>query len=276
MTRILQPVKTNYANLLVLRMLIENQGWGVTTSSGGAASSSHVRFHIKPTGERAKEVSWDWFKDNRVNFSVIASMYQFGRLNNVEKPDAVPSIDDKGETDDGTLHRGAFSWYESPYVLTRQGRDYWNETGKDKWEAIEAGRLAELERVDRLIVISPGKGYVSDGRDRRYGLLARVVKETTKRLYVVPVEFFDGKPEPTFGWLDGLDANLFVPRDRVIAENITQDWFRTKCVVETEVLRDLARLKAQEMEEIKEIRVRFDERREQMKTMHDEMFSDTD
>jgi hypothetical protein len=125
-----------------------------------------------------------------------------------------------------------------------------------------AAKLEKQKEIERLIVVKNDQGY---GNRRKYGFLARVLRETKTRLYVERV-FAEGEKESRWDsiyTLHGSRSHEYVERNDVVAEHVTEAEYLAMRRVETGQLEWLDGLEAQEDAEVGEIRERYAARREQ-------------
>ena len=121
------------------------------------------------------------------------------------------------------------------------------------------------KEIERLVIVKDDDGY---NHDRKYGFLARVVKETKTRLYVEHVHTDDDPKRRRFQYfpsLHGRRGHEYVERTDVTVDGVTTDQYSVYRKAETSHLEWLTGLEAQEKAELDEIRERYSERREQNK-----------
>lgn len=167
------------------------------------------------------------------------------------------NIDDRDNPDNH------WAWYDHPARLTKKGREIIEEH-RSEYEAYAVAQLAKQKEIERLVIVKDDVGY---GNNRKYGFLARVVRETKKRLYVERV-FAEGEKKDRWHYihtLHGRDGHEYVERADVVVENVTEREYSTMRKVEGNHLNWLSALAHQEEIELDEIRERYRERREQNK-----------
>lgn len=178
--------------------------------------------------------------------------YQSGWVTQVSKKS---NVDDKDNPDNH------WAWYDHPARMTDFGRKVVNEH-RAEYAVYLAAQLEKQKKIERLIVVKDDQGY---DRRRKYGFLAKVVRETKTRLYVERV-FAEGEKKTMWNnpyTLHGSKGNEYVERKDVVVENVTEAEYLAMYRVETGQLEWLDGLQSQEDAEINEIRKRYAERREQ-------------
>ena len=165
------------------------------------------------------------------------------------------NLDDKGNDDNH------WAWYDHPARMTKAGREIANKY-RPEYEAYVAKQLAKQKEIERLIVVKDDVGY---SNNRKYGFLARVVRETKTRLYVeyVPREGEEKSRHAHFTALRGARRHEYVERKDVVTENVTEAEFLAMYRVETNNIAWADGLREQEEAEIQVIRDRYDQRRDQ-------------
>ncbi len=178
--------------------------------------------------------------------------YQSGWMRTVSK---TSKLDDRDNPDNH------WAWYDHPARLTEIGREM-VENHRAEYEVYAAAQLVKQKEIERLVIVKDDVGY---GHDRKYGLLARVVRETKSRLYIehVPVEGDRKNDWHYYPSLHGRDGHQYVDRADVVVENVTESEYTTMRKVETDQLAWLSGLAKQEEAELETIRERYHARREQ-------------
>lgn len=155
-----------------------------------------------------------------------------------------------------------WSWYEHPFAITKEGIEV-TEKYRTKYEEHAAKKEAEEKKNERFIIVRTNSPF-GRNRNRTYGFLARVKRETEKRLYVERVVTeHDEKYVSYYETLHGRSGNQYVERDDVTMDNVTLDTFAALRRVESAHIAWLNDLKEQEDAEVKVIRDRYDDRRKQ-------------
>lgn len=174
------------------------------------------------------------------------------------------SVRKTSKGDDPNNPDNHWAWYDHPARLTKPGREI-VEKHRAEYEAYAVKQLEKQKEIERLVIVKDNVGY---GHNRKYGFLARVVRETKSRLYVehVPVEG-DKKSVWCYHYpsLHGRDGHQYVDRADVVTEHVTETEYCAMRKVEGNHLEWLDALKDQEEIELDEIRERYRERREQNK-----------
>jgi len=146
-------------------------------------------------------------------------------------------------------------WYETIYVPTKVLAQYWAETGRDIFSKLEERRLKEREAVSRLVVlgveerIHPSIGAelaarlpkginppIPARRAKRPRAVARVVKESTERLYITDVVAL---PEGTSyyslpSFIHGRSPNQYVSKDAVLVDYASMETARKLVEIDAE------------------------------------------
>ena len=173
------------------------------------------------------------------------------------------SVSKTSKGDDPDNPDNHWAWYDHPACLTKEGREI-IEKYRAEYEVYAAKQLEKQKEVERLVIVKDDAGY---GRNRKYGLLVRVVRETKTRFYVEHMRVDDDHDArwSHYPSLHGRVGHHYVERADVVVENVTEREYSTMRKVEGSHLGWLDDLKAQEEAELDVIRERYHERREQNK-----------
>jgi hypothetical protein len=255
MTRRIEPAKPKLKHLMVLKRMVEEH-LGLCLATHGMSSAGYTFFHRDQSGWDAG--SHDWFRmhiDGRLNLS--GNFYNWGWINAIAKP---PEEKDSGG------RAGIFAWYDKPYLLTRQGRDYWITTGETEYNRLTQIEADQRAKVERLVAIRKLKSYHRDG-DRLTGMLVRVIRETDSRLYI---EAVDGVScLGGYEFMQGRGGNYFIDRDQVTLDGVTQEKYAELVAVENHIQAERRALQDEEVRAIQDVRDRFKDRKIQTQAEYD-------
>lgn len=147
-----------------------------------------------------------------------------------------------------------FSWYDHPYEIIEAGKKIANELRSEQEEE-DRKKLEDRSKVERLIAIR------SDGYDHHeFETLCLVTRETSKRLYV---EVVKKRPGSYFSPTSGYGENMYVNRDQLSADNITEKTFDRLTVLEKNQKKWEKELDEQLEAELEPIRKRYEDRKKQ-------------
>ena len=251
------PKKLTANQLRLLRDMCENDWLFVTSSSMSATSVSLKDRNGKVIASdfRNREPWFNYLRSNAMPGGPILSELYY-RVDKNKLPFNM-------------------SWFEVFYSVRKAGREYWENEGKERLAQIEAKEAAERKNVERLIIVC-GRGVLASKLEyREYGWLARVVRETEKRIYVEVVKSAsDINPKARlsdYETFHGRPGNLYVADTMITVDPATEEQFDRLVRAETDVIADRMELHGQMEAEIAKIRERYKQRAEQQSAMHEEM-----
>jgi hypothetical protein len=216
--------------------------------------ANYYETHNFSRNETKEKPKW-YYNDLAPEISKSLADHRWHQSGWIKQAKKVCNLDDKGNEDNH------WAWYDHPARMTAAGREIANKY-RAEYEKFAAKKLAKQKVIERLIVVKDDVGY---GSNRKYGFLARVVKETKTRLYVEHIPH-DGEKKSRhvyFHALHGSRGHEYVDRADVVAENVTEAEFHAMYRVETSNIAWADNLREQEEAEIQVIRDRYDQRREQ-------------
>jgi hypothetical protein len=260
MARTVETPKPKLKHLKLLKRMLEEQ-LGYTSASHIGGGNNYRLFHKSPI--KGIQESFVWFRDEipRAN-DVIHCFYKWGWVNRMT---------DVPEWKDGKDANNAFAWYETPYVATKQAREYWNETGKDLYEKLTKEAAATLAEVDRLVIIrAKSRDGIRRASGRNAGMLVRVVRETKSRLYVEHVASYNDGAW-THDYITGNGANQFIERDQVYMDGVEQTKFDKIVAVENIIAADKKAIADELHEQLQVIKDQFADRGLQQQAYYDDL-----
>jgi hypothetical protein len=173
---------------------------------------------------------------------------------------------------------------DSVNLVTASGREWWAHSGKALYEAARERIEADAASADRLVVImrpaivSPvltpamerakAAGVIfpsmSQSVDRPYAI-ARVVKETEKRVYVEDVVFLIPEAKHNFRTdpLGGRAPNVYVERESIMLDNATRAGASRLVEADREMADDIQRIALDTLERLVPMMVEQDLRMKQ-------------
>jgi hypothetical protein len=218
--------------------------------------ATHYRDHLHDDDEEKP----DWYYNELApEITKNLATYRWMQSDWLTYFDRGPSREDDKDNPDNR-----WSWYSRPYRMTDKGREM-VEKWRVKYNEHAAKQKAAKKAVERYIIVS-NTGRWSSGDDRRkYAALCKVVGETEKRVYVEHITPKGENKKSWQDWVPSIQGNKkkYVERDVITADGVTIDEYLAMRKVETNHLSWLEGVKEQEDAEIREIRDRYDQRREQ-------------
>lgn len=189
---------------------------------------------------------------------------------------------------------------EHVYFPNKNMLEYWKEEGKAKFLELKEQREAQRKSVERLVLIAPEVEWTPPVPDDLRSSLpkgvkppiprqtlripiavARVVKETSGRLYIQDVEELDVKNGTSAGYsncISGSAPNQYVSKSDVFVDGISMEEVNKYSNTYKEYIADVNRIVTKEMEEmintIKNLSNRFDQKKAELEDMIREI-SDT-
>lgn len=229
-------------HLMVLKMLLENN-YGISHSGGYDYSSSHFFTRAPDLGHAPNEL-FDWFEINKAGPST-SPLYQWGWTKQIKKP----AWDEEKKSFGGLFH-----YSTRLYVPTPLAEEYWKTDGEALYDKLLKKEMAKRESVNRLVIVSPKK--LRDG-ERKVAALARVIRETPKRLYV---EVLQCSGYSDWNIFEGNRHEKHVRIDQIYIDGVTEEFYNQLVAVENDIMSDRAWLKSQMDAEIAEITSRYRDR----------------
>ena len=250
--------KPTMASMPVLLWMADHPEHLLVSSSVLSTSSLHFAYH-NGSRYRWKDDKWSHFWDDEEpeyfknpappEIPKNLAIHRWMQSGWLVKFDRGRSKEDDKDNEDNH-----WSWYDHPYRMTKAGKEM-AEKWRGKYEEHARKKAEENAKVERLVIVR-SRGF---RRNRQYGILAKVVRETASRLYIERVEGPSGYCET----IHGRRGHEYVEKDDVTKDGVTQAEFQAMKIVESNHLEGLQGLREQEQAEIDEIKRRYDQRREQ-------------